>query len=230
MTKPVDLLAFSAHPDDAEIGMAATLHQKKQEGARTAICSITCAELSSNGTPAMRQEEAAAAAAVLGVDERIQLEAPDRGLVQQMGIIEELTEVIRQYQPRLVFAPWHEDRHPDHGAAASLVREAVFNARIRHYETATPAVKTVEKLYYYFINGMPEPQFFVDVSNSMHAKKQALNCYQSQFEGGADSVQTPLTDGYIEAVTARERAYGRQAGTTYAEGFMSEYPIVFRSL
>ena len=37
---------------------------------------------------------------------------------------------------------------------------------------------------------------------------------------------TPLVNGYIETVEARERIFGQQVGVNYAEGFITKVPIL----
>jgi len=56
-------------------------------------------------------------------------------------------------------------------------------------------------------------------------KKKCLNTYQSQFRP-IDGVETPLTNGYIETVIARDQLLGKEVGISYAEGFMSSRPLL----
>lgn len=44
----------------------------------------------------------------------------------QADAIRAVTGVIRKFQPDVVFAPFHEDRHPDHGNCGRLTEEAFF--------------------------------------------------------------------------------------------------------
>jgi bacillithiol biosynthesis deacetylase BshB1 len=227
MTK-LDILAFGAHPDDAEIGMGATIAKEAIRGREVGICDLTKAELSSNGTVDTRQEEASRAGAILGLTARIQLTFSDRGLRnfsdEQLA---EVVSVIREYKPTIVFAPYQIDRHPDHGACAQLVKEAVFNAGIKRYQCANQLeAHRPDHLYYYFINGYEHPDFVVDVSNYMEKKIKALMAYESQFVKTASSVDTPLTNDYIQVVEARERLFGKEVGVQFAEGFMTTKPIV----
>lgn len=183
--------------------------------------------MSSNGDIASRQQEAKAAAEQLGVRARYQLELPDRGLTY-IGEekLEEVVDIIRLTRPTLVFMP-AADRHPDHGQCGALIKEAIFNAGIRRYGNGEP--HKVKAAYSYFINGFAKPDFVVDVTDNHSAKVAALQAYKSQFvaQGG---VQTPLTDGYIEAVIARDRLFGKEVGVALAEGFVAEKPLVMANL
>jgi LmbE family N-acetylglucosaminyl deacetylase len=76
------------------------------------------------------------------------------------------------------------------------------------------------------INGFHKPDFTIDISNTMEHKIAALRAYESQFEQTENSVQTPLVNGYIESVEARERLFGQQVGVNFAEGFKTKVPIL----
>lgn len=221
------MLAFGAHPDDVEIGMGGTIAKYAQQGYDIGICDLTLAELSSNGTVHIRQQEAKRAAAILGVNTRIQLQLPDRGLTVQKEYIDQIVTVIRTYRPKVVFAPYWEDRHPDHGQCAKLVEEAVFSAAVCRYEDRRQLPPhRVHAVYFYMINGFHRPHFVVDISDTIDKKLASLRAYESQFERKSDSVDTPLTNGYIETVESRERLFGKEVGVSFAEGFMTKKPLI----
>jgi N-acetylglucosamine malate deacetylase 1 len=221
----VDILAFGAHADDVEIGMGGTLAKYAEAGKKIVICDLTEAELSSNGSVSIRKREAMKAARHLGVKERVTLDIPDRGVYLSDENITKVVEVIRKYKPTAVFAPFEQDRHPDHGNASRLVKEAYFSSGIRKFTPSSPVHKA-GKLYFYIINGFHRPHFVVNIENHMEAKLLSLSAYESQFEKGKDGVSTPLTEDYIEAVEARERMMGKDAGIRYAEGFFSYNTLI----
>ncbi|PZE21920.1 bacillithiol biosynthesis deacetylase BshB1 [Paenibacillus xerothermodurans] len=228
MSERLDILIFGAHPDDAEIGMGGTICKHTSAGSRVGICDLTYAEMSSNGTVELRQMEAAAASQTLRLAVRSNLGLPDRGLYMTPEAIKKIVLEIRKYKPRAVFAPYWEDRHPDHIACSKLVQEALFNAKLRRYEPDTEA-HNVEQSYYYFINDVYEPDLLVDVTE-VHAKKmQALQAYRTQFEAAGannDFVNTPLNQGYLSRVEAKDRMLGQKRMISYAEGFVSKLPYV----
>lgn len=227
MSKLLDILAIGAHPDDVEIGMGGSIAKYANKGFKIGICDLTKAELSSNGTVSVRQEEAKRAGEILGVTKRIQLTLPDRGLYLTESAIQSIVTVIREYQPRIIFVPYFEDRHPDHGHCARLVEEAVFSAGIRKYkDTLDLPSHRVQSIYYYMINGFHKPDFVIDISNTIDKKLTSLRAYESQFEKTLGSMETPLTNGYIESVESRERLYGKEVGVMYAEGFKTKNPIL----
>ncbi|MCA1181871.1 bacillithiol biosynthesis deacetylase BshB1 [Bacillus licheniformis] len=226
----LDILAFGAHSDDVEIGMGGTIAKYTKKGFQIGICDLTQAELSSNGTVETRKSEAALAAEILGASPRISLTLPDRGLFPSQAAIRDVVAVIRKHKPKLVFVPYPKDRHPDHGHAAEIVEEAVFSAGIHKYEDAEkqPAHK-VQNVYYYMINGFHKPEFVIDISETINQKKDGLAAYQSQFTRSRQSVETPLTNGYIETVEAREKLLGKEVGVAYAEGFFSKRTLLLNN-
>ncbi|MDZ5711992.1 bacillithiol biosynthesis deacetylase BshB1 [Jeotgalibacillus haloalkalitolerans] len=218
-----DILAIGAHSDDVEIGMGGTLAKWIGEGMSAVICDLTKAEMSSNGTPENRLKEADAAAAILGVKKRMNLDLGDRKLSADQHSIEQVVRMVRAVKPKMIFSPYYEDRHPDHMHAANIVIEAVFSARIRKYETEQPAHKAAH--YHYMINGIHKPDFVVDVTDVHEQKVRSLSAYKSQFTP-ENGVQTPLTDGYIETVIARDRVFGKEVEVKMAEGFKSDKPLL----
>jgi N-acetylglucosamine malate deacetylase 1 len=227
MNNDLHILAFGAHADDVEIGMGGTIAKFTAEGKKIGICDLTDAQLSSNGTIEKRKIEAANAAEILGVVVRTSLGLPDRGLYLFDDYIREIAGVIRNYRPKIVFAPYFEDRHPDHGNCARLVEEAVFSAGIKKYQTKNNEFPhRVEKVYFYMINGFHKPDFVIDVSTYMNKKIESLNAYKSQFVKTDKSFDTPLVNGYIDMVESREKLFGSQAGVAFAEGFKTKNPIL----
>ncbi|ENQ3104657.1 bacillithiol biosynthesis deacetylase BshB1 [Bacillus sp. 491mf] len=219
------ILAFGAHADDVEIGMAGTIAKYTKQGYEVGICDLTEANLSSNGTVELRKQEAMKAAHTLGVKKRMNLAMPDRGLYMKEEYIQEIVKIIRTYKPQIVFVPFYEDRHPDHANCAKLVEEAIFSAGIRKYMPEFPPHR-VQSLNFYMINGFHKPDFCIDISSSISDKIAALEAYESQFTKGPGGVMTPLTEGYVETVVAREKMFGKEVGVMYAEGFMSKRPIL----
>ncbi len=228
MSGKLDMLIFGAHPDDAEIGMGAAIYKHVQAGMRVGICDLTYAELSSNGTVELRQREAEEASRLLGLAARSNLGLPDRGLEVKDEQIRKITREIRKYRPRLVFAPYWIDRHPDHVLCSQLVQEAVFNAKLRNYEPEMEAVQ-VEQLYFYFINDTDKADIMIDVSAEHAVKMEVLSAYRSQFEAADPAkniVATPLNQAYLERVEARDRLLGQKRSVAYAEGFVSRLPLM----
>jgi N-acetylglucosamine malate deacetylase 1 len=203
-----------------------TIVKHTAAGLKVGICDLTHAEMSSNGTIETRRMEAEEASSVLGLAARSVLGLPDRGLFVCKEQIEAVTLEIRRLRPRYVFAPFWQDRHPDHVACSHIVKEAVFNAKLRRYAPESEPV-TVEKLIFYYINDVYEPDLVVDVTGIYEQKLEALRSYKTQFTPADASngfVATPLNQAYLERVEARDRLLGQKLSTGYAEGFVTQVP------
>lgn len=73
---PYDVLAFSPHPDDAELGCGGSLIIAVRRGLRVCIADLTEGECASRGTPESRRMEKEEAARRLGITARVSLGVP----------------------------------------------------------------------------------------------------------------------------------------------------------
>jgi len=222
----IDLLVFGPHPDDIEIGLGGTVARHTAAGHRVGLCDLTKGELSSNGTPEQRLAEAAAAADVLGALWRENLAWPDGGIEATPPMIRSAVDVIRRHRPRTIAIPHWEDRHPDHVAASHVLRTAAFRSGLRRYPTDADPWHA-EWVCYYFINDSTAPSFVVDVSDQYQRKREALECYRSQFapveEGAVPTRLTATT--FRQLVESRDAQYGALVGVAFAEGIVVREPV-----
>jgi bacillithiol biosynthesis deacetylase BshB1 len=223
----IDLLVFGPHADDLEIGLGGAIAKHTAEGASVGLCDLTEGELSSNGTVDERKREAARAAQVLGAAWRENLGWPDGGIAETPDRIRSAVDLIRRARPATIAIPYWDDRHPDHVAASTVLRRAIFMSGLRRYETAADAWRP-DWICYYFINDGASPSFVVDVSAHYQRKRDALDCYRSQFTPPADrSVATRLTAStFRQLIESRDAQFGALAGVAFAEGVVVREPIV----
>ncbi len=220
---PVDVLAFGAHADDIELTCAGTLVMLAQRSRRFGIIDLTRSELGTRGSVATRQAEARLSAEILGAALRETLDLTDGGLETGRAAELAVIEVIRRQKPRLVLAPYPEDRHPDHARAGRLVTDAAFYAGLRKLESALPAHRPQQVLYYSTFL-LQEPTLLVDVTPAMKTRREAVRAFASQFHDPASKEpQTMLSqESFLEKVEARSRHFGFLAGVEFAEGFVSK--------
>lgn len=237
---PLDLLAFGAHPDDIEIGMAASVALHVAAGLRVGLCDLTRGELGSNGTPDDRVAEAEAARAVLGAIVRENLALPDGGLrphdAAQLRLV---ADCIRRWRPRTIAVPYWRDRHPDHVDASHLITRAAFKSGLRRYSTSntestsTDAADATEPwrpewIVYYFINDSAPPSFIIDVTDHYARKREALACHRTQFAPAGDgATETRLTTPlFQQLIESRDAQFGALNGVRFAEGFVVRQTLV----
>ncbi len=225
---PVDVLAFGPHPDDVELGCGGTLAVLVGRGRGVGIVDLTRGEMATRGTPEIRAREAAEAGRLLGARFRANLDLGDGDLRTDRAAQLLVIEAVRRARPRLVLAPWTEDRHPDHERAGRLVREGAWYAGLARLETGLPAHRP-DQVVFYAAYALLAPTFLVDVSATFEAKRTALRAYKSQFhDPSAATPGAPETyvssKSFWDGVEARARAYGRVANVAYAEGFLAKAP------
>src|SRR6516164_6906908 len=126
----LDYLVIAPHPDDAELGAGGTILLLKSQDASVGVLDLTNGEPTPHGSPEIRQRETAAATALLGLDWRGNLGLPNRFLVADLESRARLAGLLRQQRPRVLFAPYWDDAHPDHVAASALVDAARFWAKL----------------------------------------------------------------------------------------------------
>jgi len=221
----VDILAISAHADDVELTCAGTLIQMHERGYRFGIVDLTRGEMGTRGNAEIRAKESARAAEILGAEFRETLDLGDGGL--RTGREEELLviDVIRREKPRIVLTPFPEDRHPDHRRAGALVADAAFYAGLRKLETAHPAHRPQQTVYFGTFE-IQKPIFVVDVTPTIEKRREAILAHKSQFhDPDSTEPETMLSQkGFLEMIEARLRDFGALIGTEFGEGFVTRRP------
>jgi bacillithiol biosynthesis deacetylase BshB1 len=235
MSLKLDILAFGAHPDDVELGCSGTLLAAIAEGKKVGIIDLTRGELGTRGSAETRKIEAQKAAEVLGVSVRENLQMAD-GFFQndeahQMKVI----AAIRKYQPEIILANAFEDRHPDHGRSAKLISDSAFLSGLRKIVTKDGGreqeVWRVNYVFHYIQDRFLQPSFVIDISAHHDKKVEAILCYQTQFfNPNLNEPETYISrPEFLEAVKGRAMMLGKRIGVKFAEGFLSEKLIGFKS-
>lgn len=230
----LDILAIGPHPDDVELGMGGTIAKHAALGHRIGLLDLTKGEMGTNGTVEVRAAEAKKAADILGVDIRLNAGLPDTGLLaHDNGQAAVIAGILRRFRPRIITAPYWEDRHPDHVAASHLITRAWFLAGLAKFEY--PEVRGIEpyrprKIVYYFLGSSLAPTFIIDISDYYSVKLEAIAAHDSQFGEGA-GLPTRLTDPlFLELIRQRDAFFGNRAGVRYAEGFFVRDQVVLPNL
>lgn len=232
----VDILGFSAHPDDIEISCGGTVIKSVQEGKKVAIVDLTQGELGTRGTIETRYEEAAASSKILGLVDRVNLKLRDGFFEYNEDSLMKIIEQIRYFQPEIIIANSITDRHPDHGRASKLVSEACFYAGLvkikTHYKGEIQLPHRPKVVYHYIQDRYIQPDFVVDVSDFVEQKMEALLSFKTQFfDPNSTEPKTPISgEEFLASIYARMTEFGRPIGARYAEGFTAERLVGVKSL
>ena len=232
----LDILAFGAHPDDVELGCAGTILKEISLGKTVGIIDLTRGELGTRGSALIRDQEATAAAAILGVSARENLEMRDGFFVNDEKHQLEIIKMIRKYQPEIVLCNAIDDRHIDHSKGSKLVSDACFLSGLVKIETLLNGQKQAAwrpKIVYHYVQWKNiVPDFVVDITGFTEKKTEAILAYRSQFyDANSKEPESPITSkNFLESLNYRSRDLGRLTGLEYAEGFTVERYLAVNSL
>lgn len=227
----LDVLIFAAHPDDAELTMAGTIAKLSCNDYKVGIIDFTRGELGTRGTAEIREKEAFQAAAILKIAVRENLLIPDGNIQRNKENLMKVVTAIRRYKPKLIFAPYFNDRHPDHIDSSKLVKEAMFVsglAKVKTFEreVAQEAYRP-KKLFYFMQTYSFEPTFIVDVSDYFELKMKAVKVFETQFYNPkSKEPETFISQpDFLSFIEARAKVYGFQIGKKFGEPFYCEEKI-----
>ncbi len=231
-----DILVFAAHPDDAELACSGTIMAHIEKGYKVVIIDLTHGELGTLGYAPTLLLEAEASAKILGIHGRENLGFRDGFFVKDEAHILRVIEMIRKYQPEIVFANAESDRHIDHGKAGDLVHEACFLSGLNKIETTyqnqVQSAWRPKKVYHYIQDYLIEPAIVFDITPFFDRKMESIKAFKSQFFN-PDSIEpvTPIaTPEFMEHLKGRALEFGRRIGVSYGEGFTVKSNIGSRNL
>jgi LmbE family N-acetylglucosaminyl deacetylase len=160
------ILAVGAHPDDIELGCGGTIRAASVAGKKVVAIFLTKGEKS--GDPTERCLESKKAMAILGVSEVYFGDFPDAEIPNSSKVIDFLDGYYNLYKPETVLIHTVNDVHQDHRQVGWQSLSAFRNAsRLLAYETPRAT-------------GAFNPTYFVDISDHVQAKFEALKCHLTQ--------------------------------------------------
>jgi N-acetylglucosamine malate deacetylase 1 len=203
MTTKSSIVVFGAHPDDIEIGMGGTVPKLVGLGYDVSLVVATLPNFVATDTKEDRRREATMSAKVMGCKAPEFLDLNPDQIIFNRRFATQISDIIQKHNPEAIFTQWIGDTHQDHQA---LTRAVIAASRDRNdlfmYETTIPG-------------GISEnafrPQLFVDVTETLELKKNALECFDSQ--------KIRCGPVWIDALVGRCSFRGYQMNAKYAEAF-----------
>ncbi|TDI76834.1 MAG: bacillithiol biosynthesis deacetylase BshB1 [Bacteroidetes bacterium] len=231
--RQLDVIAFGAHPDDVEIFAGGIVCTMTAAGYKVGVVDLTAGELGTRGSKKVRRMEAAAAAKIMGISVRENLELPDGNIERTVPNRNVVVRVLRTFRPEIILIPAPDCRHPDHPDAAQLITDAVFHAGLSKVGVRSLDGVDLEPFrpdhVLHYMQSIPfEPSIVVDVSATWEQRMQAINAYGSQvhnpdYDADNNEPKTFVSDpGFIKWIEARARAFGYRIGAEYGE------PLLYR--
>ncbi len=221
---PTRALAIYAHPDDPDVSCGGTLAVWARAGCevRVVLCTdggkgTTDPQLDQRRLAVQRAAEAAEAGALIGLAGQEFLGIADGELTDDREFREVLVAAVRRFRPDVVLCPdptaiffgQEYFNHRDHRVLGLAALDAVAPAAaLPHY---FPGAGPAHQVSTVLLSGTLEPDVWVDISETVDLKGEAVGCHRSQFPDGVEWAAAAVRLGAEEA--------GRQAGVPFAEGF-----------
>jgi LmbE family N-acetylglucosaminyl deacetylase len=213
----MNLLVIATHPDDEVLGCGGTIARQASRGDRVDVAVVTrgATELFAEHQVKRLRKELEAAHAILGVAavHFLDFPAPKLDLVPAHELADAINAHIAALRPDSVFLPHRGDLHSDHRivfnatlVAARPIGEAIVR-RLLSYETLSETEWSAPVAEDAFL-----PSVFVDISDYLEQKKEALAAYKSQIR----EFPHPRS---LQAVEALARVRGSTVGAQAAEAF-----------
>jgi len=229
----LDVIAVGAHPDDVEIACGGTLARLVHQGYHVGIIDLTDGEPTPKSPgPEVRLAEAQAAAAALGVHQRITLDLPNRRLFDSFEARVALAKEFRKYRPKIVigFGDKTPLASPDHWQAMLITYAAVFYSRLTKWDEhfdGLPVHAVSAQLYFRLafepqtLVGYPS-HFTADISETLETKIDSIRCYATQFP--------PEKEYVFDRIRGAAMLAGAASGFQAGEVFVSARPLGTRDL
>jgi LmbE family N-acetylglucosaminyl deacetylase len=225
---PRRALAVYAHPDDPEISAGGTLARWAAEGAEVWLLVTTRGDKGTSDPAvdpeelaALRLAETARSVELLGLAGHRHLHHGDGDLEDDRPLREEICRVVRELRPEVVLCPDPTAvffgngyfNHRDHRVTGWATLDAVAPAAgLPHYFPEQLAEGlTVHQVRAVYLSGTLEPNCWVDITETLERKIDALFCHASQL--------TDTGEWFREFLRRSAEEAGREAGVPFAEGF-----------
>jgi LmbE family N-acetylglucosaminyl deacetylase len=210
--RPLRVIAFGAHPDDAELKASGVAAMWAAQGAKVKFVAMTNGDIghfSQAGGPLARRRKAEVAecARILGIENDV-LDIHDGELVPSLENRKKVARLIRDWQADIVLGHRPYDYHPDHRYTGVILDDTAVVVVAPFFTPDTQATARNPVYMYYsdnFLKPYPfDPTIVVSIDEMAEKKWRCISAMPSQF-GDKDSWQArtlpnvPPDDGGREA-------------------------------
>lgn len=212
------VLVVAAHTDDEALGCGGTIARHVAEGDKVYAVFMADGVYSRTGADqadfARRMQAAENAKSILGIKEHCYLGLPDNRMdsIPLIDVVQQLVSIIDKLKPNIVYTHHHGDLNIDH----RVTHQAVLTA-------CRPVPGScVQAIYAFEVMSSTEwatpfadpflPNHYVDISNQLSTKMDALRAYQLEMR------DTPHSRS-LEHLAHLAHHRGHTVGVVAAEGF-----------
>lgn len=203
------ILAMGAHPDDMELEAGGTLAKFIKKGYEVYLLILTSGGYTDmNGNTYFDEQlrnEALEASKVLGIKEVIFFDYHTTNLPGGGEIVSKVDALVDKIKPDVFISHHPFDSHQDHKAAADIMFAVSRQGRVKNVLSGSTLPYRPNVFAF-------RPQFFVDITETIDLKKEAIRKYKTQYEKFGSEL-------LIERVEAMAKTHGWAMGYEYAECF-----------
>jgi N-acetylglucosamine malate deacetylase 1 len=195
-SRPLRIIAFGAHPDDAELKASGVAAQWAARGHKVKFVAMTNGDVghfAMAGGPLARRRNAEVqeCARILGIETEV-LDIHDGELMPSLENRRTVARLIREWQADIVMGHRPYDYHADHRYTGVLLNDAAVLVVAPFFTPDTPPAK-VNPIFLYYSDAFQDPKPFdptlvVGIDDVAEKKWQCVAAMPSQF-GDKDSWQ-----------------------------------------
>ena len=211
--KPLRVIAFGAHPDDAELKASGVAALWAAAGHKVKFVSMTNGdvghfEMAGGPLARRRKAEVEACAKILGIETQV-LDIHDGELMPSLENRKMMSRLIREFQADIVLGHRPYDYHPDHRYTGVLMDDSAVVVVAPFFVPDTPPTPR-NPIFMYYSDGFQDPKPFtptivVDIDAVADKKWKCVSSMPSQF-GDRDSWQARTLPN-VPASDAERAAY-----------------------
>lgn len=183
------IIAFGAHPDDAELKAGGVATLWAAQGHKVKFVAMTNGDIGhfkEAGAPLAnrRRAEVAECARIFGIETEV-LDIHDGELMPTMENRRTVADLIREWQADIVLCHRPYDYHPDHRYTGELVQDAAVVVVAPFFSTNTEPTRK-NPVFMFYSDGFKKPYPFdpaivVDIGAAAEQKWQCIGAMPSQF-------------------------------------------------
>lgn len=210
------LLVVSPHPDDETLGAGGTLLRYKKEGHQIYWLNITDMKICDGWDEKQvkhRQKQLNMINEFYNFDGFFNLAFPPTKLksMEEGEIITKIRRVFDKVRPEWILIPGRYDAHSDHHVVYDCCMACAKTFRAPYIKRIT-AMEIISETDYGFQKERFQPNLFIDISNEMEKKLEAMKIYDTEIE------EVPFPRN-LENLRAIGMVHGGGCACRYAESF-----------
>ena len=217
------ILTLLAHPDDMELHCAGTLLKFKKAGHEVFNCHVANGNqghviIEPDELRIIRTKEAEDAGKIIGAKQVINLDVPDMEVnSHNFEIMDAMADVVRMVRPDVMITHNPQDYMTDHVETSLIATNGGFCSGLGHRPRKYDAYMSfIPTFFMDTLAGVDfQPTHYVDITNQIETKLQALECHVSQLKWMREHDNIDFAD----MVRTCSKYRGYQCGVPYAEGF-----------